>query len=481
MNHLRITLFGLILGLLFVSARPAPAGPETIPDGYSVETVDIPDHITLGVGGMAFAPDGDLYITTRYGAVWIYREGSWTKFADGLQHALGVSIPGDGDRIFVAQKPELTELVDTDGDDRAEQYNTVSDDWGYTGDYHEFAFGPVRDSRGNFYVALNLAHLASGEISGVMSRSTKDRGTLVKITPDGEMSTYAYGLRSPASMAMSPDRELVLIDSQGDWIPTSALHIIRPGEFYGHPGSLVQHPRFRGRNLRKEKKSDFKKLWQRPAIWVPYRLAKSPGSPAFDTAEIDFGPFDGQIFMGDQTKSNVLRADLERVHGTYQGVVFNFIDHLQCGITRAVFGPDDQLWVGQSSRGWGSLGSKLYGLQRITYDGESAPYAIKTIEHARGGFRIRFTQPVDPSVATKASSYDIRHWRYKYHAGYGSPPQDTTSSDIRSVELVDDRTVRLTLKKLPVRRVYDIGVEVPAKSGAKLTNHVGYYTLNRKR
>ncbi len=477
----RNSLILFVIVCLGVPLPRAESEPETLPPGYSVETIEIPKEITLEVGGLEFDSDGDLYLTTRYGEVWIYRDGEWTRFADGLQAALGVSIPGNGEKIYVAQKPELTELVDTDGDDRAEEYNTITDDWGYTGDYHEFAFGPVRDARGNFYVALNLAHLAPGVVPGVMSRSTRHRGTLVKITPDGELSTYAYGLRSPASMAMSPDQELFLIDSQGDWVATSALFNIKPGRFYGHPGSLVNYPGFEDKNIRGVDKSVFEQLRTRPNLWIPYRLANSPGSPAFDTKKVDFGPFDDQIFIGDQTNSNIMRIDLERVHGRHQGVVFNFIDHLQCGITRTIFGPDDNLWVGQTSRGWSSKGSKPYGLQRISYDGETPLYALETIRLRPNGFRIKFTQPINRTAAQQKDAYDLRYWNYHYHQEYGSDPINTTGVEIRSINVVDDRTVDLALKQLPAEKVYDIHVDVPSSKGQSLTNKTGYYTLNRKR
>ena len=54
---------GVLVAFLMVAA---PKGPE----GYVVETVDIPDEITLGVGGLAFHPSGALFITTREGQVW---------------------------------------------------------------------------------------------------------------------------------------------------------------------------------------------------------------------------------------------------------------------------------------------------------------------------------------------------------------------------------------------------------------------------
>ena len=54
--------------------------------------------------------------------------------------------PGAGKNnvaVYCVQRGELTRLIDTDGDDRADRYETVCDSWGVSGNYHEFAFGPL--------------------------------------------------------------------------------------------------------------------------------------------------------------------------------------------------------------------------------------------------------------------------------------------------------------------------------------------------
>ena len=51
---------------------------------------------------------------------------------------------------------ELTRVRDTNGDGRADRFETVSDAWGYR-NYHEYAFGSKFDAQGNLYVALGLS------------------------------------------------------------------------------------------------------------------------------------------------------------------------------------------------------------------------------------------------------------------------------------------------------------------------------------
>src|SRR5207237_10262553 len=107
-------------------------------------------------------------------------------FATGLHEALGLSVVGKD--VYVVQRPELTKLVDTDGDDVADDYTTVCDKWGVSGDYHEFAFGPARDRAGNFFITLNVG------FGGGHQSKAPWRGWCGKVTAKGELVPAATGL-----------------------------------------------------------------------------------------------------------------------------------------------------------------------------------------------------------------------------------------------------------------------------------------------
>jgi hypothetical protein len=182
-------LFAALLPLLALAQTP-----EKMPAGYKLETIEVPKAITLSVGGLAFAANGDLLICTREGEVWKYRDNQWQLFADGLHEPLGIHIDQKTGEVWVVQRPELTKLVDEDGDGRADLYQTVNADWGLTDNYHEYAFGPVRDAQGNFYGTLNTSLSWPGwagssrwDIGRVhdsrMGRAAKYRGWAFKITP----------------------------------------------------------------------------------------------------------------------------------------------------------------------------------------------------------------------------------------------------------------------------------------------------------
>ena len=124
-----------------------------------------------------------------------------------------------------------------------------------------------------------------------------------------------------------------------------------------------------------------------PCIWFPYgRMGQSASEPSWDTTGGKFGPFAGQCFVGDQTKSIVMRVYLEKVNGRYQGACFPFRSGFECGVNRLAFGPDGSLYVGMTNRGWGSVGGKPYGLQRLVYTGV-LPFEIHDHEADEGRLR----------------------------------------------------------------------------------------------
>ena len=336
------------------------------PPGYKVEAIPppTPAGIPFEVGGMALAPDGSLYVCTRRGDVWHLAGGVWKIFAKGLQEPLGLWIDKDDGRIFVCQRSEITELVDERHAGVADLYRTIGSGWSLSGNYHEFAFGPVRDAQGNFYATINLAHTPVGSVHGsTMGRPVPWRGWAVKVTPEGKFIPFASGLRSPSGIT-SHHGDLFFTDNQGDWIGVSTFQHLLPGRFYGHPASLADDPKFKGRNLSSVPVAELDQMRTPPVFWFPYdELAHAPGEPVFDETGGGFGPFTGQIFTGDQTRSNLTRACIEKVDGEYQGAVFDFIEGFKSGLIRGVFDRDHSLIVAGMDHGWGSKGGAPFLLR----------------------------------------------------------------------------------------------------------------------
>jgi hypothetical protein len=370
----------------------------------------------------------------------------------------------------------------------ADQYLTVCDRWGVSGDYHEFAYGPARDRDGNFYVTLNVG------FGGGHQSKAPWRGWCVKISPKGELMPYAVGLRSPNGINFSPQGDLFYSDNQGEWVASNKLHHVQPGEFYGHPAGLrwLKQSPFAGK-LADEVVSGMLYDGQAgkegvhgmpavtpPCIWFPYgRMGQSVSEPIWDTTGGKFGPFAGQCFVGDQAKSIVMRVDLEKVNGRYQGACFPFRSGFACGVNRLVFASDGTLFAGMTARGWGSVGPKSYGIERLRYTGV-LPLEIQTMKLTRRGFDLTFTKPLDPATASRPANYNMQSYTYNYWGTYGSPEMDTRAERVQAVTLsADGRTVSLAATGFRKGRVYEMHVEGVKSVDADAVLHPeAYYTLN---
>jgi hypothetical protein len=477
------------------AAPAATAGPES--NHYRIVTLPIPKDQVLEVGGLGFRPDGKLLACSRRGDVWlIANPGSedpsqvqFKLFASGLHEALGLLPDGDN-AVYVVQRPELTRLIDKNGDGTADEFVTVCDKWGVSGDYHEFAFGPARDKDGNFFVTLNVG------FGGGHQAKVPWRGWCVQISPKGDLTPFAYGLRSPNGVGFSPDGDLFYCDNQGEWVATNKMHHIRKGEFYGHQAGLrwLSQSPFADRPekvlsgmlydgqppLGKTEPRGFPDLTP-PVVWFPYgRMGQSASEPIWDTTGGKFGPFAGQCFVGDQTKSNIMRVVLEKVQGRYQGACIPFRSGFECGINRLAFGPDGSLYAGMTNRGWGSVGGKPFGLQRLVWTGV-LPFEIHSVHLTKTGFDLTFTKPLDTATADRLAAYSIQSFTYNYWSTYGSPEVDKKAEKVDGVGLSADRkTVSLTVPGLRRGRVCELHLEgVKSADGEPVLHPEAYYTLNQ--
>ena len=418
---------------------------------YQVETIQIPPAIVLEVSALATKADGSIFVATRRGEIWTVdlAKQIWLPFATGLHEPLGLLIENDH-QIVVAQRPELTRIKDTDLDGTADVYETVTAQFGLSGNFHEFHYGPVRDAAGNLYGTLNLT------FNGGMRSAEYLRGWAYKITPAGQFIPYALGFRSPNGIGVSPDGDIFVVDSQGEWFGASPLIHLQQGKFYGHPASLRWTQSYRGNpdpNLNPP--AALEPLKTPPAAWFVYGpLGQAPGQPVWDTTGGKFGPFSGQMFVGDVTKSLLLRVALEKVAGEWQGAIFPFRTGFVSGLTRSTWLNDGTLLVGMTSRGWSSTGGRSFGLQRVIWTG-TVPMEIQSMKLTKTGFDLSFTKPLDPGIAAATKSYSLKYFHYAYLSSYGSPRQGETPVVVSSSKLSTDRkTVSLTLPNLVAGKIY---------------------------
>jgi hypothetical protein len=455
-------------------------------EAYRVVKLPVPADIVLEAGAFVTLPDGRLAVGTRRGDVYLVSgiddekpEPRFELFATGLDEIFGLEQRGGA--LYVTQSCELTRVTDSDGDGRADRFETVSDAWGYA-NYHEYAFGSKFDADGNLYVALGLSN----------SYDSYDlfRGWVLQVTPDGRTVPFASGLRSPAGIGANEHGALFAIESQGPWNSSCSLKSVTCGGFLGHPASFNWYPFAPHLGAAPNvPRSGTRIVTERErvpelapyAVIFPYiRMGRSITGFVVDKTEGRFGPFAGQMFLGDFSLSLVMRATTEQIDGVWQGACYPFREGLSTGILNVHFTPGGHLLTGGTNRGWPVRGTDPFALERIEWTGV-VPFEIQRITINTDGFDVRFTRPLDPVTASDPASYVLGTFTHEYHAGYGGPEVDRTVPKVESVSLsADGLTATLALDELRIGHVHEFDLRaLRSREGETLVHRDAYYTVNR--
>jgi len=458
--------------------------PSDEDEYYRASTIPVPLDAVLEVGGLDTLADGRIAVCTRRGDVYLVShadedppfDASFKLFASGLHEPLGVAgrVEDGKVAIYCVQRPELTRLVDEDGDGMADLYDSFCNAWGVSGNYHEFAFGPKFDADGNAWVTLNV-----GFCDALGKSIAPYRGWALKVTPDRKMIPVCDGLRSPNGIGFNAAGDAFYADNQGDFVATNKLSWMSPGSYHGQPAGL---------NWREGwTKGDPEPRRTLPAVWFPYKkMGQSAADCVMDTTGGKFGPFAGQLFVGDQFSALVMRIALEKVStpegDLYQGACFPFRRGLDCGVNRITFDKQGGMIAGQTDRGWGSIGRLRYGLQRLAWTGKT-PFEALSMHAAPRGFVVKFTEDVDQASAEDLKSYAMTSYTYKYHPTYGSPEIETQTPKVVNAKVTGPRMVSLTVDGLRQGGegfVHELSMPgVKAKDGRGLLHSVAYYTLHK--
>ncbi len=400
----------------------------------------------------------------------------------GMHEPLGMLVKPDG--IYMAQRSELTRVRDVNGDDRIDDVETICNDWEISGSYHEYAFGPKVGKDGRMWVTLNRP------FGGGQEAAAHWRGWAVQIDDKGVMHPVCPGLRSPAGLGPNAAGDMFYTDNQGDWVAVCKLSHMKKGLFQGNPISLqsIDHPL----STMKNPGPGFPKsglYWGEavkempqlvaPAVWFPYpEMGKSHSDVQCDLTEGKFGPFEKQLFVGDQGNAIIVRCFMEQVDGEYQDACFPFRRGFQSGVLRMTWGHDGSMFVGGTNRGWGG-GSRPYCLQRLVWTGET-PFEVQEMRAKPNGFELVFTQPVNPEIANNVESYAMRSWTYRYHSAYGDKPQNTRKLKVTSahVSWPDLRSVTLEIEGLETHYVHELRLPgVRNRDAHPVLHPIAYYTL----
>ena len=491
----RLPLASLALAIVITGSLVLPEslfaqGLKKQNEYYTIKKIPVPADTLLEVGAMTIMPDGRLAVSSRRGDIYMFADPlrkdidniESKLFAQGLHEVLGMAYRDNS--LYATQRGEISRLIDANRDGFAERIETVTDEWGIDGDYHEYAFGSQFDEQGNMWVALCL--------TGSFTSENKYRGWCVRVSPDGTVTPTCSGLRSPGGIGFNTDGACFYTDNQGPWNGTCTLKWLKEGSFQGNPVGLdwFSEPKVQatmGEQPEKPKSgsrimTEAERIPQLepPAIMFPYKkLGQSASGILCDTSDGKFGPFQNQMFVGDQTFSWVMRVDLQKVNGHYQGAAFPFCEGFDCGTLAMAQGENGAMFVGGTNRGWGSRGTSDYSLERLEWTGK-VPFEVLTMKVNPDGFDLTFTKPVDPQAAGDVTSYRLPTYTYIYQKSYGSPEVDATTATIKEAIVSEDgRSVRLVVEGLQIGHVHELHMDgIRSKEDQPLWHPVAYYTLN---
>ncbi len=456
------------------------ASERRIPgDGYPLQEVhpsyDLsqarPDIFTPKVGGIDFLSDGRMVVSTwdAAGSVFILdgvQNGDPDKItvktiAKGFAEPLGLKVVDD--EIYILQKLELTKLIDHDGDEITDEYQTLCNGWRVSANFHEFAFG-LAYKEGHFYATLATAIEPGGAST---FPQIPDRGKVLKIAKtDGSIEFVAHGLRTPNGIGIGTDNEIFVADNQGDWLPASKIVHVRKDAWFG------------SRSVDPEGTATMTEAL--PVVWLPQdEIGNSPSTPL----AINDGPYKGQMIHGEVTHGGVKRVFVEKVDGEYQGCVFRFVQGLEAGVNRLCWGPDGALYAGGvgSTGNWGHTGKLWYGLQRLKYN-EKPTFEMLAVRAKSNGIEIEFTEALREGAGWAASDYLINQWYYLPTKEYGGPKLGEEILRPLSINVSEDRKkVFLELDGMKENHLIYLQLQNNPVSadGHQLWTSEAWYTLNR--
>lgn len=408
---------------------------------YVVDTITVPEQnpwkSRLRFGAFDFESADAALLSTWNGDVWRVAglagdlsELRWTRIATGLFDPLGLKIV-DG-QVYVHGRDGITRLHDLDGDGEIDWYENFNNDVLVTRNFHEFSFDLQTDAEGNFYMSKGGPVKPGGR---GFDEIVPHHGTILKLSKDGsKLEVWATGLRAPNGIGVSPTGIVTSGDNQGTWMPACRLnYLARPGMFTSCVDTAHVEPA--------------PTTYGEPLCWFPMDVDNSGGGQVWVTSN-RWGPLRGRLLHQSYGTCNLYLAMVQELGdpaegGRVQGGVVRLPLSFASSQMRARFNHagDGQLYT-VGFKGWQTRAAKMTAFQRVRYTGK--PLHLPThLEVLEGAVAVRFSDALDPELATDLESYTVEVWNYRWAEDYGSPEFRPSAPDVR---VKDGEKNRDTLK-----------------------------------
>ncbi len=407
----------------FAGAAPAPRWPQELTSSIKLSSARdafVIDHVALPFDNpwrrglrpadVQFLSDGTAVLITLDGDVWIVRGlGStnghaatspirWKRFASGLHEPMTIAIRDD--HIYAFDKNGIWRLRDTDNNGEADVHEMFSNAFAQTADMREFPSQIRNAPNGEFVIAKG------GQQATTLG---KHNGSVLRISADGRRATLlGHGFRQPNIGVNIRTGLVTSSDQQGQYIPSTPLHIVRDNQFYGYLAEFLPREQYPAPPAE-------------PLTWIPHAVNASAVSQVW-LFNARLGPLNDSLVHIGFNKPELFRVIFNDRGSRPQASVVSLTRAFEFPPLNGSVNPvDGQLYLaGFQVLGWGNVLDTVAGLGRVRYTG--APVTVpREIVPMDRGVLLRFDVALDPKKAADPASYSLQSWSYKRTYKYGSP------------------------------------------------------------
>ncbi|MFA6545198.1 MAG: cytochrome c [Limisphaerales bacterium] len=383
---------------------------STAKDAYVVDNIGLPSdnpwRRNVRPGDIQFLKDGTGVMVTIDGDVWLARglrdslgEIRWKRFASGLHEPMSCAIR-DG-QIYVFDRNGIWRLRDTNGDGEADVHELFSNAFAQTADMREFP-SQVRPAPGGEFVIAK-----GGQQATTLG---KHNGSVLRVSADGRRATVlGYGFRQPNIGVNLRTGLVTASDQEGQYIPTTPLHIVRDAQYHGYLAEGLQ-PR-----------EQYPAPIADPLTWIPHSVNASAISQVW-LFDAKMGALNDSLVHIGFNKPELFRVLMNNRTAKPQAAVVSVTHGFEFPPLNGSVNPvDGQLYIaGFQVVGWGNSLDTLAGIGRVRHTG--APVTLpREVVPMDKGVLLRFDVPLDAKTATNPDSYSLATWHYVRTYKYGSP------------------------------------------------------------